>query len=90
MKDPEKAKQIADRIIKNTYKVLMTRGLRGCYIYCEDKPMAEFIKGRIKSNKNYQYSIDEEEQIEYLQVADPWREMGHYGYVPFVYICPSF
>lgn len=69
-KNPEKAKQIADRIIKNTYKVLMTRGLRGCYIYCEDKPLAEYIKGKMKPIKNYQYAIDEEEQIEYLQVAE--------------------
>jgi DUF2075 family protein len=69
-KNPEKAKQIADRIIKNTYKVLMTRGLRGCYIYCEDKPLAEYIKGKIKLNKEYQYPINDEKQIEYLQVAE--------------------
>ena len=69
-KNPEKAKQIADRIIKNTYKVLMTRGLRGCYIYCEDKPLAEYIKGKIKVNKEYQYPINDEKQIEYLQVAE--------------------
>ena len=47
-KDPEKAKKIADKIIKNTYKVLMTRGLKGCYVYCEDKPLAEYIKSKIK------------------------------------------
>ena len=49
-KNPEKAKEIADKIIKNTYKVLMTRGLKGCYIYCEDKPLADYIKSKIKSN----------------------------------------
>ncbi len=72
-KNPEKAKKIADRIIKNTYKVLMTRGLRGCYIYCEDKPLAEYIKGKIKSIDDYQYKV-EEEQVEYLQVAEESEE----------------
>ena len=26
----------ADQIIKNTYRTLMTRGMRGCYVYCTD------------------------------------------------------
>ncbi len=32
-KDKEKALNIADRIIKNTYRTLLTRGQKGCYIY---------------------------------------------------------
>jgi len=38
---------LADKLIKNTYKVLMTRGLKGCYIYCEDKELAKHIKSLI-------------------------------------------
>ena len=38
---------LADRIIKNTYRTLMSRGQKGCYIYCEDKPLANYIKSRI-------------------------------------------
>jgi len=30
--DPTKAAAEADRIIKNTYRALLTRGLRGCYV----------------------------------------------------------
>lgn len=45
--DPEKAFNIADEIIKNTYKTLLTRGQKGCYIYCEDKNLANYIKKRI-------------------------------------------
>ena len=29
----EEAKRITDSIIKNTYKTLMTRGMKGCYVY---------------------------------------------------------
>lgn len=42
-----KNESLADRLIKNTYKVLLTRGQKGCYIYCEDKSLSEYIKERI-------------------------------------------
>ena len=32
--NPEKAKHIERQIILNTYYTLMTRGMKGCYIYC--------------------------------------------------------
>ena len=34
----------ADSIIRNTYKTLLTRGQKGCYIYCEDTALSEYIK----------------------------------------------
>ena len=34
----------ADKLIRRTYKVLLTRGLKGCYIYCEDKSLREYLK----------------------------------------------
>ncbi len=38
-----KDKTLADRLIRNTYKTLMSRGQKGCYLYCEDKPLLEYI-----------------------------------------------
>ncbi len=35
---------VAERLIKNTYKTLMTRGQKGCFIYCEDKALAAYIR----------------------------------------------
>ena len=46
--DPAEAYTIADRIIKNTSKVLMTRGMKGCYVYCTDPGMAEYLEERSK------------------------------------------
>ena len=43
----EVANKIADAIIKNTYRTLMTRGMKGCYIYCTDEGMQEYIKKQI-------------------------------------------
>ena len=38
------ANKIADRIIKNTYRTLMTRGMKGCYVYCVDKNLQNYLK----------------------------------------------
>ena len=42
--DPEKAATVTDEIIKNTYRTLMTRGQRGCFIYCVDKETLAHFK----------------------------------------------
>jgi len=44
LKEPEKAKEITRSIIKNTYRTLMTRGMKGCYVYFEDKETEEWFK----------------------------------------------
>ena len=38
----------AEEIIKNTYRTLMTRGMKGCYIYCTDKGLSEYLKKRME------------------------------------------
>lgn len=43
---------LADRIIRNTYKTHLTRGQKGCYIYCEDKALSEYLKARLAFNLN--------------------------------------
>lgn len=50
-RDQEQALDVADQIIKNTYRTLMTRGMKGCYIYCTNKPFAEYLKKRIAAMK---------------------------------------
>ena len=43
LKEPEKAKEMTRSIIKNTYRTLMTRGMKGCYVYFEDKETKEWF-----------------------------------------------
>ncbi|WP_419169206.1 DNA/RNA helicase domain-containing protein [Negativibacillus massiliensis] len=45
-KNPDK-QQICDTIIRNTYKTLLTRGQKGCYIYCENKALQDYFKSKI-------------------------------------------
>lgn len=42
--------QEADALIRRTYKVLLTRGLKGCYIYCEDSELREYLKKALTLN----------------------------------------
>jgi DUF2075 family protein len=32
-------------LVRNTYRVLLSRGLKGCYVYCQDAETAKFLKG---------------------------------------------
>lgn len=47
-KNRERADQIADEIIKNTYRTLLTRGQKGCYVYCTDDNLREYLKDRLQ------------------------------------------
>jgi len=43
-KDAEGTQRITDAIIKNTYRVLMTRGMKGCFVYAVDP----LVRARLK------------------------------------------
>lgn len=40
----------ADKLIRRTYKVLLTRGIKGCYIYCEDEALRNYLKEKLNKN----------------------------------------
>ena len=41
----------AHRLILNTYKTLLTRGQKGCYVYCEDEALRDYFKRMIASKE---------------------------------------
>jgi DUF2075 family protein len=43
---PEAAIRV-DRIIRNTYRTLMTRGLKGCFVHCADAETQEYFRERL-------------------------------------------
>lgn len=49
--NPVAAQEKADAIIKNTYRTLMTRGMKGCYVYFTDKETEEYFKSRMGTQK---------------------------------------
>lgn len=54
---PEKASKLVDEIIRNTYRTLLTRGQKGCFVFCTDKRLADYLKNRIE--KVHEYKSDE-------------------------------
>lgn len=39
---------MGDKIVRNTYRTLLTRGMKGCYVYCCDPALADYLRSRIK------------------------------------------
>ena len=49
---------LADRLIRNTYKTLLSRGQKGCFIYCEDAALRDYIRTLIQpKNKEPQDNL---------------------------------
>ncbi|OCA86166.1 DUF2075 domain-containing protein [Bacillus sp. FJAT-27986] len=48
---PEEAAKVADEIIRNTYRTLLTRGQKGCFVYCTNKELELYLKERVKDTK---------------------------------------
>jgi len=46
------ARKKADLIIKNTYRTLMTRGMKGCYVYCTDRETREYFRERLVGKRD--------------------------------------
>lgn len=83
----EQALQDADEIIKNTYRTLMTRGAKGCYVYFCDSALSEHFMSMLEP----QQAIAEEEVriepavndevkfIDYLPLYSIKAACGYFG-----------
>jgi DUF2075 family protein len=49
--NPEEATRKADELIRNTYRTLMSRGMKGCYVYFTDPVTADYFKRRLPAKK---------------------------------------
>jgi len=49
--DPEQTHTRFDRIIRNTYRTLMTRGMKGCYVYCSDAETEQYFRSVVMRNR---------------------------------------
>jgi len=69
---PNEAQRKADLIIRNTYRTLMTRGTKGCYIFCTDQETREYFRSRLSSNYSDKYGY----QPAYSKVAERVNKYG--------------
>ncbi len=38
----------ADRLIRNTYRTLMTRGMKGTFVYCTEPDVADYLRDALR------------------------------------------
>lgn len=84
--NPKEALQAADAIIKNTYRTLMTRGMKGCYVYCCDPALAEHFR-ELMAEKPSEAEIiriepvvnDDVKYIDFLPVYSIKAACGYFG-----------
>jgi len=93
-KNREEGIETADRIIKNTYRTLMTRGLKGCYVYFCDRELSKYFSSQLESelvldSLNSQLSAPQINRIE----ADVMESAKFVDFLPFYTIkaaCGTF
>ena len=51
-------------LVKNTYRVLLSRGMKGCYVHFMNKDTERFFKSRIETKKG----IDREKELKFSDV----------------------
>lgn len=73
-------------LVKNTYRVLLSRGMKGCYVYFMNKDTERFFKSRIEKGKELKFSdiIPKEEEVRlYEQILGEVEEsMKYKKYLP--------
>jgi len=87
--DPTTAIAQLDAIIKNTYRTLMTRGQKGCYVYFVDGETRQFFENRIEITS----PIDEPESLieeQEIAVILPFRRLRPKEIKPFENCVPLY
>jgi len=81
---------LADQIIRNTYKTLMTRGQKGCYVYCEDEALATFIQSKLQKPQILEVDKEEEESLVLSDVSEDEKYITFYPLYSIRAACGRF
>jgi uncharacterized protein len=79
-------------LLKNTYRILLSRGLKGCYVYFIDKDTEKFIKSRIEipavvaSEQIKEIISPKQKIVEYI----PFRRLSPEEVKPFINCVPMY
>ena len=84
--NPKEALQQAEAIIKNTYRTLMTRGMKGCYVYFCDQALAEHFRELMAEKPAVAQEVriepvvnDDVKYIDFLPVYSIKAACGYFG-----------
>jgi uncharacterized protein len=79
---PEKARRLADQVIKNTYRTLMTRGQKGCYLYCTDLETNLWFKSLIASQTPHASAAADRYPGLSLRILPSWEVKPYENCIP--------
>ena len=80
---PEEAAKITDDIIKNTYRTLMTRGQKGCYLFCTDPETNEYFAKMIEQTRQVrEMTLEEKYPGLSLRILPPKEVKPYVNAVP--------
>ena len=79
------ALRVSEEIIKNTYRTLMTRGMKGCYVFCCDAALSDYLKSLLTT-------VDKEEDEPRIEasVADNVKYLDFLPYYSLKAACGYF
>ncbi|UTW44992.1 DUF2075 domain-containing protein [bacterium SCSIO 12696] len=82
---PDAAREKADRIIKNTYRTLMTRGQKGCYLYSTDPETNEYFKAAV-----HQMAVEQQQTSQSKYLDMPLKLVDTDQVIPYENAVPIF
>ena len=81
-------------LVKNTYRVLLSRGMKGCYVYFMDKDTERFVKSRIEGSVDGKLedivAALQEEVVKETEKILPFRRLRPVEVNPFVNCVPLY
>jgi len=83
-KDPEAAGEKAGRIIKNTYRTLLSRGLKGCFIWCVDEEANQYFKRMVGNTGDMVEAGTNHDVTDALHVMRPGDVQPYVNAVPLM------
>jgi hypothetical protein len=90
--DPAGGVGLLDAIIKNTYRTLMTRGQKGCYVYFVDEETRQYFYERLQAGPEAEVVKEKPVMPEHEEVATglPFRRLGPDEALPYENCVPLY
>ena len=77
-------------LVKNTYRVLLSRGLKGCYVYFMDKDTERFVRSRIEASVRSEETDEISNEVIDNDTLLPFRRLAPEEVRPFENCVPLY
>lgn len=78
----KKSKENFEHHVKNIYRTLMTRGMKGCYVYFTDKETEQYFRGRIENERQFTPEIVKQFAERPFKIIEPTEDECYTKCIP--------